>query len=64
LIFETEGNAVSRTNVISLVALFHALSTTVNLITYVPSVSADIVVTTAVDDQNVIAHGHETLLHV
>ena len=59
----TVGLLASRTNVISFVALFHALSTTVNLITNVPSVSEAIVVATALDDQNVIVPVHDTLVH-
>jgi len=60
---ETVGFTVSQTKLKSSVALFHALSVTVNLITNVPSVSELIVVAIASLDPKVIVPAHETLLH-
>ena len=53
----------SRNKVISLFALFHALSTTVNLMTNVPSVSEEIVVSSALAVPKVIVPVPETLVH-
>jgi hypothetical protein len=58
------GGEASQVNVISSAALFHALSTTVNLITNVQSVFDDIVVQIALSEPKVIVPVPETLLHV
>ena len=55
----TIGATVSRVKFISHVVVFHALSNTVSLNKYRPSVSADIVVSQVFDGLNVMAHGHD-----
>jgi hypothetical protein len=58
----TLGAVASRVNVISLLALFHALSVTVNLITNVQAVSEEIVVAIVLAEPKVIVPVPETLV--